>query len=267
MPETNLTRMSWILWLGPLPLLISAYHKDAMIGSANFARPGELHFMLRHIATVCVTTVFLPALAWAQQASPVDDPNNPTVEEIAPVPLGEPASARSSKLPTAIDNLYAGASLGPVFFRDNSIGALDIDYDTGTQLTAFGGARLGLLRIEGEIASQYAEFDPSNSVFDGDFSVFRATANLYLDLGTYQAKWVKSITPYVGGGVGVAVADIEGFDDDDSGFTTHGEVGFSFPIQAKIELVPAYRFEWSDFDELDDNQKAHIVRVGARYNF
>ena len=116
-------------------------------------------------------------------------------------------------------------------------------------------------------ARKEPSFDPSNSVFDGDFDVFRATANLYLDFGTFPVNLVKTITPYIGGGVGIAVADIEGFDDDDSAFTFHGEAGVSFPIWRNVELVPAYRYERADFDEFDDAQEAHVVRVGARYNF
>lgn len=224
--------------------------------------------MMKKIAAFYLATVFLHPMAWAQEPQPAGDATDPTSAQVDAGAVVEQTPKRPTDQPAVPGRYYAGGAIGTVFFRDNSIDNFDLDYDTGSQIAGFGGMRFGMVRAEVELASQYAEFDPSNSRFDGDFNVFRATASLYLDLFTVETGWFKKgMTPYIGGGLGVAVADIEGFDDDDAGFTTHGEVGISFPILDRIDIIPAYRYEWSDFDELDDNQKAHSVRVGARYNF
>ncbi len=251
--------MPWISDLVPLPLILFALPGDAIVASFDDTCLREFLSILKNIATYCLAAVLVPSFASAQQTLPGNDLPPPGVDGQAP--------ARSSKLPAMIDSVYVGGSLGPVFYEDNSIDAFDLDYETGGQITAFGGVRIGALRIEAEIGSQGTEFDPSNSAFDGDIDIFRATANLYLDLGTFPVGLVKTITPYVGGGVGVAAVDIEGFEDDTSAFTFHGEVGASFPIWRNIDLVPAYRYERSDFDDFDDDQVGHVVRMGARYNF
>ena len=142
------------------------------------------------------------------------------------------------------------------------------DFETGGQITVLAGKRLGPLRVEAEIASQGAEFDPSNSRFDGDIYIGRFTASAYVDITNIDVSWIKGgITPYLGGGAGIAVVDVESVDDDDEGFTAHGEAGFSFPIHKRVEIVPAYRYEWADFDDFDRNHRAHTIRVGGRYNF
>jgi len=228
--------------------------------------------MIKPITTLFLTSMFLLPAAWAHETLPAERPETETLGDgLAPIqaqPSKRPDDPKAR--PSPLKGFYAGASIGPVFFENNDIGNFDIDYDVGSQFTALIGARLGILRGEFEIASEYAEFDPSNSVFDGDVNIFRATVNAYLDIYTFNpdVKWLKGgFTPYFGGGLGIAVADIEGFDDDDAGFTVNGEAGVSIPVFKQIDVVPAYRFEWTDFDEFDDNQRAHIIRVGAHYSF
>jgi opacity protein-like surface antigen len=225
--------------------------------------------MMKHIAMSCLAAMVLQPMAWAQEVSSEEGPTVLTGEETGASSAAGQAKAKPAKGPSALEGFHAGVAVGPVYFRDNEIGNFDIDYDTGSQFTVHAGTRFNILRTEIELGSQYAEFDPSNSIFDGDVSIFRATVNAYLDIYTIDVNWIKhgGLTPYIGGGLGVAVADIEGFDDDDVGFTVNGEAGVSFPIFKQIDIVPAYRFEWTDFDEFDDNQKAHTIRVGGRYRF
>ena len=212
--------------------------------------------------------MFCRSLAWAHQdeAKP-----NPTAE--APAKSDEIVTEdldanRHTKKRSALDGVYVGGATGPVFYRDNSIEDFDLDFETGGQITVLAGKRLGPLRVEAEIASQGAEFDPSNSRFDGDIYIGRFTASAYVDITNIDVSWIKGgITPYLGGGAGIAVVDVESVDDDDEGFTAHGEAGFSFPIHKRVEIVPAYRYEWADFDDFDRNHRAHTIRVGGRYNF
>ena len=226
--------------------------------------------MMKYIVSSSLAAMLLFPTAWAQETSSEDGPKVLTAEEAGTIPVARPTEAEAPDEPSALDGFYAGVSIGPVFFRDNDIGNIDIDYDTGSQFSVLAGKRFSVLRAEIELASQYVEFDPSNSIFDGDVSIFRATANAYLDIGSIDVgvNWIKGgLVPYIGGGLGFAVADIEGFDDDDAGFTVNGEAGISIPIFRQIDIVPAYRFEWTDFDEFEDNQHAHAIRIGARYTF
>lgn len=213
--------------------------------------------MIRKMAIVCLGTVCLQPTVWAQDATP---------DETGPASARERAPERRSTSSSAFDGYYAGATVGPVFYRDNSIDGVDLDYDVGGQLAAFFGARYDRLRIEGEFATQGAEFDPSISRFDGDFNIFRAVASLYLDIAAFDLGAVHDVTPYIGGGLGIAFADIEGFDDD-TAFTYHGEIGASFPVYRNIEVVPGYRYERSDFSDFEDDQEAHTIRASVRYNF
>lgn len=218
--------------------------------------------MIKHIAAFCLTSVALQPVAWAHEETTGADRD-------INVPAQELDEAYPSERRSGLKGVYVGGATGPVFYRDNSIEGFDLDFYSGGQLAVYAGKRLGRLRAEVEIANQGAEFDPSDSRFDGDIYIGRFTASAFVDLATIDVNWIKGggLTPYLGGGAGVAVADVEGFDDDDTGFTAHGEVGVSFPIIKKVELVPAYRYEWADFDDFDKNHKAHTIRIGARYNF
>ncbi len=210
-----------------------------------------------------VIAIVLLGTACAQTTARADETS---LDEAAPVYRNEQAPARHATSSTFLDGAYAGAAVGPVFFRDNEIDDIDLDYDVGGQLTAYFGKRISRLRLEAELASQGVEFDPSISRFDGDLNVFRVVANVYLDVATFDLDWVDGLTPYLGGGLGIAFADIEGFDDE-TGFTYHGEIGLSFPVHPRIDVVPAYRYERTDFSDFEDDQEAHTIRAGARYNF
>lgn len=213
--------------------------------------------MNKVIAVVFLGTVCSQPMAWAQDAQS---------DEAEPVYQDEKTPEQHASSSSFLDGAYAGAAVGPVFFHDNSIDDVDLDYDVGGQFTALFGKRISRLRIEAELANQGVEFDPSISRFDGDLNVFRAVVNLYLDIATIDLDWVDGLTPYLGGGLGIAVADIEGFDDD-AGFTFHGEIGVSFAVHPKIDVVPAYRYERTNFSDFEDDQEAHSIRASARYNF
>ncbi|MGI9450337.1 MAG: outer membrane protein [Geminicoccaceae bacterium] len=213
--------------------------------------------MIKKAAFVCLGTVCLQPTVWAHDVPPA---------ETQSVAHGEQEPEQRSKLASAFDGFYVGATIGPVFYRDNSIDDVDLDYEAGRQLSVFVGTRLSRLRIEAEFVNQGVEFDPSTSRFDGDLYIFRAVAGVYLDIARFKVGGLDDVTPYLGGGFGVADADIEGFDDD-VGFTYHGGIGVSFPVNANFDIVAGYRYERTDFSEFDDDQEAHTIRAGARYNF
>lgn len=239
-----------------------------MLELISLAQDKVTSSMMKQIAAFCLVSIVLQPLAWGHEDVKTTKPEHDASAKDGDIITGKLDADRLSKKHSALEGVYVGAATGPVFYRDNSIDGFDLDFYSGGQLTVLAGKRLGPLRAEFEIANQGAEFDPSNSRFDGDIYIGRFTVSAYLDVTNVDVSWIKGgITPYLGGGAGVAVADVEGFDDDDTGFTAHGEAGFSFPIHKRIEIVPAYRFEWADFDDFDRNHKAHTIRVGGRYSF
>ncbi|MCP4410121.1 MAG: porin family protein [Gammaproteobacteria bacterium] len=159
--------------------------------------------------------------------------------------------------------LYIGFALAPQLFSDNKAGAATVEFDTGIAFSALAGYKLSNLRLEGELAYQSVEGTSTTNV-NADIDIIRFTGAAYYDFELY------SLTPYLGGGMGIASLDSSGgFEDDDSGFTWHGEVGLTINLTDQWAILPAYRYEWTDTDlgTFDDAQTAHAFRVTLRYQF
>ncbi len=142
----------------------------------------------------------------------------------------------------ADDGAYIGFSLAPLLFPDNEAGATTVKFDTGVGFSALGGYKLGNLRLEGELAYQTVE-GTSTADVNADVHIVRFTGGAYFDFD----QWI--LRPYLGGGMGVAGLDTSGgFDNDDTAFTWHGEVGLTIPLTEQLAILPAYRYEWTDTD-------------------
>lgn len=161
------------------------------------------------------------------------------------------------------DGLYIGFALAPQRFADNVAGDVTIDFDTGVAFSGLIGYRLSSLRLEGEFARQTVEGTSKTNV-NADIDIVRFTGAAYYDFDLFKLK------PYLGGGMGVANLDATGdFDDDDSGFTWHSEVGLTLNVTDRFAILPAYRYEWTDTDlgTFNEAQGAHAFRVSLRYRF
>lgn len=161
------------------------------------------------------------------------------------------------------DGLYIGFALAPQLFSDNRAGTATVEFDTGIAFSALAGYKLSNLRLEGEFAYQSVEGTSTTNV-NADIDIIRFTGAAYYDFELH------SLTPYLGGGMGIASLDSSGdFEDDDSGFTWHGEVGLTINLTKQLAILPAYRYEWTDTDlgTFDDAQTAHVFRVMLRYQF
>lgn len=156
--------------------------------------------------------------------------------------------------------LYVGVVGGVQLFSDNEDGDVDIDFDTGYVVGGLLGYRFGDFRTEAEL--NYQETEANDFV---DVEILRYTAGLYYDIAAFPLP----ITPYIGGGLGLASIDSDGGGNDETNFTWHGEVGGSLYLGDQLAIVPAYRYEWIDNDGLvsDDPVTSHAFRLGLRLSF
>lgn len=162
-----------------------------------------------------------------------------------------------------------------------------VDVDTGYTLSGGIGYNFGNgLRIEGELGHlsvgtshiSLPDF-PLDSDADGDISGTYAMANAWyaFDLG--------AIRPFVGGGVGYAMLNMDssyflseptdGVDDGDNAFAWQMGAGVEFDIASNISLIARYRyFATGDFTVQDDDNtdvdaslNANIFDIGLRVSF
>lgn len=113
-----------------------------------------------------------------------------------------------------------------------------------------------------------------NNPSGGDHDRYTFTADLFYDLPFRPL----GITPYVGGGVGyyrATATDAVFRLPSGPAFTGRGtsggnavilaEVGAAVPLTPKLDLVPAYRYEYYFGSNTAHN--ANIVKIGLRYSF
>lgn len=175
---------------------------------------------------------------------------------------------------------YVGVSAGALLFQDidGTVGGEDtsLDFAPGYALAAQVGYRFSAIRTELELEYGVVDLDVAEAAgveedLDGDFSVLRGTAGLYLDLTV-----LPLVTPYAGGGIGAAWIDgdsatIDGVTvevEDDTHLTAHGEIGLALDFFPLVSIVPAYRYVWIDSGDGEvDDTTAHILKLGARLEF
>lgn len=147
-----------------------------------------------------------------------------------------------------------------------------VDYDPGYVIGGQLGYKLGELRAEAEIAYESAEFeDGVGTVFD--ITVLRGSLGAYYDFS--QPDILGDLSPYLGGGIGLADLTIEGtdgntFEDDETALTLHGELGMSLNLAYNFSIAPHYRIEWYDSGNIagfGDDIIAHNFRIAGRLWF
>ena len=147
-----------------------------------------------------------------------------------------------------------------------------VDYDPGYVIGGQLGYKLGQLRAEAEIVYESAEFeDGAGTTFD--ITSLRGSLSGYYDF--VKPDLLGDLSPYLGGGIGVADLNIEGtdgntFEDDVTALTLHGELGISLNLAYNFSVAPHYRIEWYDSGNIagfDDDIIAHNFRVAGRLWF
>ncbi len=162
---------------------------------------------------------------------------------------------------------YVSGFIGASFADDNTFegvvsGAspvVDLDYDTGFFLGGAIGKQLGDFgpgSLRGELELSYLQNDidelnftgnaaaPDAIIGDAEFSSVNLAANFLLDFPTSGI-----LTPYIGGGLGIAFTDIEAayvpgprLDDSDTNFLLQGIVGVSAPVTESADFFVEGRY-------------------------
>lgn len=179
----------------------------------------------------------------------------------------------ASAQPSTNDGPYIGLAIAQSSFYDIDAGdGTEIDFNSGSAVRGQVGYGFGSLRAQAEVAYQFVEFE---DVDDDEFdtNIIRGTLSLFYDFAPISI--LDRPTPYVGGGIGIANIAVDGedgndFEDDETGVTFHGELGLTYNLTDKFALMPQYRFEWFDTNEVADVQDdlfSHAFGVAGRYHF
>lgn len=181
---------------------------------------------------------------------------------------------------------YVGLSAGGMFQQDIDVTAGGttgtFSFENGFNFGAALGYRFGNgFRVEGEFNYGRNSLDnlkllgvTVNLTGDTDFYTF--TGGVYYDFNIGMP-----ITPYLGVGAGVTyqntgtvtgtvggVTATLASGGDSTDFAAFGEIGFSYALSNRVELVPSYRFLYVDDGGSGvDNTLQHIVKLGLRISF
>ena len=201
-----------------------------------------------------------------------------------------------SKKPGPYISGFLGATMpkDSVVLSDTGTGIIDetVSFDTGINTGITGGYDFGIIRIEGEISYKHNELssikDNNNSAnsyrnVDGNVGVMATMFNAFVDL-----KNDSPITPYFGGGIGVATiylsetfATYNGarkiiYDkDDDTVFAYQIGTGVEIALRPRYSLDIGYRYFATDKASFKNSfyptsglkMESHNVAVGFRFKF
>lgn len=167
--------------------------------------------------------------------------------------------------------------------RDLNNGSAEAEYDTGFLFGGAFGYDFGLLRTEAEFGYRENNIDEFkdisiDGIYVGDMSASGKMTTLSYMLNTYiDFENDSSVTPYIGGGVGLADININDlrvndnhFDGDDTVFAYQAAAGLGYDINESLTLDVGYRYfatEDHEIDSLDGEYNDHNFSVTVRYKF
>ncbi len=160
----------------------------------------------------------------------------------------------------------------------NSAAEFDADW---TQHLGLGYGFGKGLRLEGEFAHRYNDFEGSSSIREGGGAhAWSGMINGFVDFT------LGPVMPYLGVGVGYAQVTAsastpslaQSFDDSDSGFAYQGLAGLALPISERLKLDVGYRYfsapdlEFEGFSNgapatFEGDYVHHAATVGLRWQF
>lgn len=167
-----------------------------------------------------------------------------------------------------------------------------LEFDPGVYVGGTAGYDFGIIRLEGELSYRQNEMDNltdrgttgfNYSGVDGDVGVFTVMGNLFMELQSDSP-----ITPYIGGGIGVATiyisetsAYVDGIlqpiysNDEESVFAYQVGGGLDIALNRQTSLDVGYRYfetekahfnsDWEQSKSL--KMQSHNVAVGIRFKF
>lgn len=187
-------------------------------------------------------------------------------------------------------NFYAGLHTGVAIVPDTSAEELigpnqDYSFDTGFGVGGYAGYRFGNgIRLEGEYTYRRAGIDDVCSAgicvsrqdpsFSGSIDAHSFMANLL-----YEHRFAQKWLPYVGGGAGLVLADVEvsggnvgifSADDSVAGLAFQFMAGVGYEINPKFVVSAGYTYwDSAETNLVGENfdLRAHNFMVGGRYNF
>ncbi len=198
---------------------------------------------------------------------------------------------------------YASVFLGVTVPKDSTIkaynasGTLQIDdsveLDPGVFVGGTGGYDFGILRLEGELSYKHSEIKAVTANFappihyrdvDGTLGVLAFMANAFLDLHNDTP-----VTPYLGGGIGVAALHLSNTHDNNGGLRLYREddaAAFAYQVGGGLEITLnrllsldlAYRYFGTTKAEFEHDKQSgnstaemkyesHNMAVGVRFKF
>ncbi len=181
---------------------------------------------------------------------------------------------------------YIAGSLGLMAPEDNDISGPGFAGHESLDTGIFTSGALGFRftpnwRVEGEFA--YGETRASRlsgpygslPIYGGGANLYNFTANAYYDFHV-----ALPVTPYLGGGIGIAHEQADGFSIADTtapantsnNFVWQLEAGFAYDITSRLAIVPSYRYMHINDGGMYPGMSAgdtavHIFKVGLRYLF
>lgn len=166
-----------------------------------------------------------------------------------------------------------------------------VEFDPGINIGGTGGYDFGFVRLEGELSYKHAEIENITDATtgtrygspDGRLGALAMMANAFVDLHN-----ASPITPYVGGGIGLAVLHLSDTfatinsvryqfydDDDDTVFAYQVGAGLDIAINRRFSLDVGYRYFATDkasftrgLNNLSDVKfESHNMAVGFKVKF
>jgi opacity protein-like surface antigen len=188
--------------------------------------------------------------------------------------------------------IYFSGSVGALFAQDSKLSSQDatlsafatandakVDTDTGIALTAAVGMEF-MPQVRGEVEYAYrtvsvnqVKSNVGNANLQGGVNINSLMFNAFYDL-ELKSSW----TPYIGGGLGVAWTEADGFgglgvtfqDQTVSDFAYQGMAGVAYKASDNLNLNVGYRYfgtSDADFTLLSASIDSHAVEFGLRYSF
>lgn len=163
---------------------------------------------------------------------------------------------------------YISFLVGGIHTEDVEADDINVEYDTGFAFAGQFGYNFQNVRLGGEFGYQIADGESDNDV-TSEVDIARFTLNGYIDMPI-----ASNVGPYIGGGLGVANLrtgdDLsDDFEDEDSAFTWHGEVGLNVGLNERFSIAPTYRYQWIDSNIGGQSEPlvSHIFGISMRYQF
>ena len=171
------------------------------------------------------------------------------------------------------EGLYVRGIAGATFPTDTTISgdtldSYEIEYDTGWLLgAAVGNVLNNNVRVEGEFAYSKSDVDKWDGqvVVDIDMEVWSFLVNCYYDIQTDSP-----VTPFIGGGIGVANVDlnVQGDSADATVFAYQASAGIGYAVNDSVTIELGYRYMGTSAPEYENNIEgehgSHNVYGGVR---